>query len=345
MTKREKYLYADSDRHGNQRLYFKPPGCKKSRLKFAKGTPEAKIEYKQLLDAYETGDTIAVKTSSTTSIDWLLKKYMTSSTFLALAENTRKQRQNFYIRFTRNFGDTPYDTLTASDLAAVRDSLKPFAARNFLKAMKAAYSWSMEPENGMMDHNPAAAVKMPSPRTKGHTPWTLDDVLKFKDHYKKGSVQRKCLACLVFTAREISGVRTLGRGDVRDGFIRGERQKTWADATTPVLALLKGELGEDYNNLVWIARTNGKPYSVKSLSQLFSKWATDAGLPALSAHGLRKSVGTILADLGASENTIMAVLSHRSASSAQVYVRGANRRKLAEEGMAAVEAKIAHLWQ
>jgi integrase len=344
MTKRDRYLYADSDRYGNQRLYFKPPGHKKQRIRFAKGTPEARAAYKQLLDAYQSGDTIGAPPKAA-SIQWLLERYMDSSTFKDLATNTQTQRRNFYIRFARKFGTVAYDTLAAGDLAAVRDSLKPFAARNFLKSMKAAYAWAMEPENGLMDHNPAAAVKMPSPRTKGHTPWTMEDVLAFKNHYPKGSVQRKCLACLVFTAREISGVRTLGRGDVREGFIRGERQKTWEDATTPVLGLLRGELGDDYNNMVWVARRDGKPFSSKSLSQKFSQWATDAGLPALSAHGLRKSVGTILADLGASENTIMAVLSHRSASSAQIYVRGANRRKLAKDGMAAVEAKIAHLWQ
>jgi integrase len=95
---------------------------------------------------------------------------------------------------------------------------------------------------------------------------------------------------------------------------------------------------------VWVAKPDGTAYSANSLPQRFSGWATDAGLPDLSAHGLRKSVGTILADMGASENTIMAVLAHRSAGAAQIYVRGANRRKLAGEGMAAVEEEISRIW-
>jgi integrase len=343
LTKRDRYLYSDTDRYGNQRLYFKPPNGKKQRIRFASGTAEAKKSYKAMMAEYVSGDTPKT-TAKTASIEWLLKRYMTSSTFLALSANTQKQRRSFYVRFALKFGATPYADLTASNLAAVRDSLPRFSARNFLKAMKAAYVWSMEPKNGYMDHNPAAAVKMPSPRTKGHTPWTMDDVLTFKNHYAKGSVQRKCLACLVFTAREISGVRTLGRADVRGNFIRGERQKTWEDSTTPVLGLLKSELGDDYNNLVWVAKPDGTAYSANSLPQRFSGWATDAGLPDLSAHGLRKSVGTILADMGASENTIMAVLAHRSAGAAQIYVRGANRRKLAGEGMAAVEEEISRIW-
>ncbi len=48
---------------------------------------------------------------------------------------------------------------------------------------------------------------------------------------------------LLFTAREISGVRTLGRVDVRERLKRGLRPKTCADATTLMLPNLKEELG------------------------------------------------------------------------------------------------------
>ncbi|MEP4195955.1 MAG: tyrosine-type recombinase/integrase [Aliishimia sp.] len=345
MTKRTPYLYPDADRHGNQRLYFKPPGHKKTRIRFAAGTKEAKAEYNRLKDLYEQGGLQQSSQIKTDSMEWLLNRYMASSTFTNLSHNTKLQRRNFFERFIKVHGQTMFAALTAKDLAKVRDALPRFSGRNFIKSMRAAYKWASLPENGYVDSNPAAAVALPSGATKGHQRWTLEDVLQFRDHYPQFSVQRKALACLLFTAREISGVRTLGRADVRNGMIRGYRQKTWADATTPVLSLLKDELGECYGDRIWIAKGNGEPFSVKSLPQRFSSWATRAELKGLTAHGLRKSVGTILADLGFSENTIMAALSHESASSAQLYVQGANKQRLARLGMEALEVEVSHIWK
>ena len=346
MTKRKKYLYPDTDRHGNQRAYFKPPGMTKKRLNHALGTPEAAEEYNRLMAAYVAGkdynETGRVPKGSMT---WFLNQYMASADFCSKAENTQIQRRNFYVRFCKVHGMVAYSSITSRDLAKVVQVLGPGAARNFLKAMTAAYKWGCLPEVGLADSNPAVGVTRPSGRTKGHTKWTIEDVVQFKNFYGHGSNPRKCLAMLLFTGREISGVRMLGRGDVREGMIRGHRQKTWVDATTPMLPILREELGEDYNDLVWLRASHGGPYSIKSLSQRFSSWATDAGLPELSSHGLRKSVATILADLGMSENVIMAALSHSDPRQVQTYVQDANNRKLAIEGMQQLEAKVSHFWR
>lgn len=347
MIKRLKYLYSDNDRHGNQRHYFCPPGHKKYRIRHAPGTAAAKAEYTALFTAYQAGTLKPVtraQVSRRGSIEWLLDLYQASVTFAALAPSTRLQRSNFYTRYCRVHGDVPFDEITPQDLRATRDALKPFAARNFLKSMSAAYKWACDDEQRLAKINPAAAVKKPSPRTLGHLAWSLDDVMQFKDHYPLGSNPRKCLAMILFTAREISAVRSLGRSDVRDGMIRNHRAKTWAEASTPVLQTLRDELGDSYGDLMWLRTRAGQPYSVKSLSTTFSAWARAAGLERRTAHGLRKSIGTILADLGYSENTIMAVLAHDSPGQAQVYVQGANKRRLATEGMRAIEGKIAHLW-
>lgn len=346
MTKRKKYLYSDTDRNGNQRTYFKPPGQRKQRLKHALGTPEANEEYKRMMKAYEAGkDYVETGQFPKGSTAWLLMQFMASAEYKSKSDGTKLQRSNFYTRYIRIHGLIPYADLTSKDLAKVVEQLGPGAARNFLKAMTAAFKWACRPEVGLADSNPAVGVTRPSAKTLGYVKWTIEDVVQFKNFYDQGSNPRKCLAMLLFTGREISGVRTLGRGDVREGMIRGHRQKTWVDATTPMLPILKEELGDDYNDLVWLRASHGGPYSVKSLSQTFSGWATDAGLPELSAHGLRKSVGTILADLGMSENTIMAALSHSDPRQAQTYVQNANNKKLAIEGMQLVEAKVAHFWR
>lgn len=346
MTKRKKYLYSDRDRHGNQRLYFKPPGHKKTRLQFAAGTADALLEYKTLLRKYNLGllEASQTKTAKRDSLEWLFTQYEASRDFSEKAASTQLQRRNFYRRLAKAHGTVPYLDLTDKNLAAIRDTLGPGAGRNMLKAVSAAYSWACLPEVGLTTTNPAKGVTRPTQRTRGYIKWALDDVLKFKAHYPKGSNPRKCLAMLLFTAREISGVRELGRGDVRDGLIRGHRQKTWANNAIQVLPLLREELGNDYDDLIWLRAEHGSTYSSKSLSQTFSRWATDAELPHLSAHGLRKSVGTILAELGMSERTIMAALAHTDPRQAQTYVQDAQTRHLAQAGMNAIQDHVAPIW-
>ena len=343
--KRKKYLYPDTDRHGNQRHYFKPPGHKNTRIRFAPGTEEANQEYERLFRLYEAGELKQTdKPAVKDSLEWLFRQFEASSEFQSKAENTQLQRSNFYRRLSRVHGHIPYLELTDRNLADIRDSLGPGAGRNMLKAVSAAYTWACRPEVGLATSNPTKGVVRPSQKTMGHIKWTLDEVLQFKNHYPKGSNPRKCLAMLLFTSREISGVRTLGRGDVRDGLLRGYRQKTWAENPIPVMPLLREELGADYDDMVWLRASHGGPYSSKSLSQKFSAWATDAGLPHLSAHGLRKSVATILAELGMSERTLMATLAHRDPRQAQVYVQDAENRHLAKAGMDAVQRHVSARW-
>lgn len=124
MTKRKKYLYADRDRHGNQRFYFKPPGHKKTRIKFAPGTPEANAEYDNLMRRFKDGQLVTSRpTTRTGTLDWLFKKFEDSANFKSKAENTRIQRSNFYRRIARVHGHIAFDTLTGQDLAKMRDAL------------------------------------------------------------------------------------------------------------------------------------------------------------------------------------------------------------------------------
>lgn len=343
MTKRLKYLYSDVDRHGNQRQYFKPPGHKKHRLQSAPGTAESRREYEALMSSYTRGN-YSNGAATVDSIEWLLNQYIASSVFNSLAPATKIQRRNFFMRFCRVYGAVPYKSITATDLSKVRDNLKPFAARNFLKAMTAAYKWGAMPEVNLVTHNPARDVQRPSPKTDGFEPWTLEDVKKFNEFYPKGHNARVCLAMLLFTGREISAVRTMGRKNVRNGFLTTERQKTGVKVVTPILGLLQEELGSRYNNLVWLQTNRGAPYSNKSLPQKFSAWARRAGLENKTSHGLRKSVGSILADLQMPAPVIMSVLGHKSMTQSDVYIRNANRADLAEQGMNALEEKVAHFW-
>lgn len=78
----------------------------------------------------------------------------------------------------------------------------------------------------------------------------------------------------------------------------------------------------------------GKPYSIKSLSMRMRDWTAKAGLPAgCVLHGLRKTLGKMLAEGGASTRQMMDVLGHTSVQHTELYSRDARQRHMAAAGM------------
>jgi integrase len=65
------------------------------------------------------------------------------------------------------------------------------------------------------------------------------------------------------------------------------------------------------------------------MSAMFERWCVDADLPHLSAHGVRKGLAEVLAELGCSQYEIMAILGHSEAKTSEVYTRLVERWNLA----------------
>ena len=333
MVKRSKYLYADRDRHGNTRYYFKPPGRSKVRIKHAEGTREFKAEYRRLWQAWEAGDDLAPQTRriQANTLEWLFKQYIGSRAFGELAKNTQIQRRNMMDRTAKVYGDKPIQAMTPVAFARIRDTFtSPGAARNWIKAMRAVFKWAAEMK--LIPENPTANVTIPRTPNKGAERWTLAEIGQYMDHHPQGSPARVCMAILLCTGQRISDARVIGRANVQNGWLTITQQKTKATVRLPILPLLRQELGQSFLDLVWLQSAQGAPYSEKSLSQRFSAWAKAAGINK-TAHGVRKSVGSLLAEAGLSEDTIMAVLGHDTSEEARKYIQDANRDKLAAQAM------------
>lgn len=79
------------------------------------------------------------------------------------------------------------------------------------------------------------------------------------------------------------------------------------------------------------------------MSAMFKRWCGDAGLNHLSAHGVRKGLAELLAELGCSQYEIMAILGHSEAKTSEVYTRRVERWKLALGAMERVN--VSQAWQ
>jgi site-specific recombinase XerD len=77
-----------------------------------------------------------------------------------------------------------------------------------------------------------------------------------------------------------------------------------------------------------------KPFSAKALSRRMQDRTKAAGLaPGHTLHGLRKTLGKMLAESGATTRQIMAILGHDDINHAELYTREAEQRRLAADGM------------
>jgi integrase len=93
-------------------------------------------------------------------------------------------------------------------------------------------------------------------------------------------------------------------------------------------------------NIVVGAR--GKPYTPKGLKTAFFDLirrlvAKGKVEPGLSFHGLRHTLGTLLAEAGCDPPTIAAVLGQESTKMAEHYSRTANRKRLADDAIGRIE--------
>jgi site-specific recombinase XerD len=77
-----------------------------------------------------------------------------------------------------------------------------------------------------------------------------------------------------------------------------------------------------------------RPFSAKALGLRMQAWTRAAGLAqGHTLHGLRKTLGKMLAESGATTREIMSILGHDSIAHAELYTREAEQRKLASAGM------------
>jgi integrase len=137
------------------------------------------------------------------------------------------------------------------------------------------------------------------------------------------------------TSRRGEVVR-LGPQHVKNGRIRIERTHGSKDVDIPISPELQAACDAMAKaHLTYIVTTYGRPRSKYGLGNDFAKWATEAGLPACCRlHGLKKGGMRRLAEAGNTTHELMAISGHKTLGEVQRYTDDADRKRLAESGMA-----------
>jgi integrase len=330
---RFQYVQAFVDRKtGAVFRYFRRPGYPRMRLPGLPGSPEFNRAYETALgaDALEVG----ANRTKAGSVDAIIVAYYQSLEWRAVSVGTQAGRRSVLERFRAAHGDKPIALLPQKFLVLTLSALPPFAARNWLKALRALLQFAVS--RGLRQDDPTQGIKLPRTKTDGYYTWSEEDIAAFEARHAVGSKARLALGLLLFTAQRRSDVIKMGPQHIRDGVLTVRQQKTGAGLAIPVhselRAIIDATPGDHMNFLTTQA---GRPYIATHFSQQFRAWCDEAKLPKeCSAHGLRKAACRRLAEAGCSANEIAAISGHASLREIERYTKAVDQARMARNAMA-----------
>lgn len=348
------HVSADTDRHGNVRYYFRKRGQRKIRLPGRPGEAAFMKAYYAARDGEIAPPPPTRQHIKPGSLRWLAREYLASRQFAGLADGTRNWLRRHIDEVCQEavseenatpVADIPADDMTAAAIRKLRQRKENAAginpANERLAAIKALYRYGVEA--GLVTYNPARDIPKIRNASDGFHTWTVEEVEAFWKRWPLGTKAHLALALLLFTGTRRSDVILLGRQHERtfpdeDGApqpwlcwaVQKGRKRRPKQAEIPLLPELRTVLDtSQLGDLTYLVTRFGQPYTPSGFSAAMRRWCDAAGLPHCSAHGVRKAGACIAAENGASEAQLMAIFRWDSSDMAQLYTRGANRRKLA----------------
>jgi integrase len=258
--------------------------------------------------------------------------YYQDNRFTTLALGTQKSRRAILERFRAEHGDKRLAGLQRPHVAAILGAKKPFAARNWLAALRGLMQFAVA--TGLLGSDPTAdfaPVKAKAGRI--HT-WTEAEIEQFEHRHPVGSRARLAMALLLYTGQRRSDVVRMGPQHIRRGVLSIMQQKTGTELAVPVHPRLAEIIAAtECGHLAFLVTAAGAPFSANSFGNLFRAWCDEAGLPQCSAHGLRKAACRRLAEIGCSAPEIAAISGHKSLKEVQRYIEEADQARLAQAAM------------
>jgi integrase len=337
---RLRYVQAFVDRKtGAVFQYFRRPGFPRVRLPGLPGSSEFMTAYQAALD----GPRLEIGTSRSNpgSIAAAVAAYLVSPEFTTqgttgrLARGTQVMRRAILQRLRDQYGDHPIGSMPPKFIALMLGKMKPHAARNWFKAIRALCQFAVNME--MIEGDPTQGFKLPRVvKSDGHHTWSEAEIEQYEAAHPIGTKARLALALALYTCQRRSDVIKMGRQHVRDGVLTVRQEKTRIVLDIPVHGKLREIIdATPGEHLTFLVTRSGKPFGGSDFSDQFRMWCNQAGLPrACVVHGLRKAACRRLAEAGCSANEIASISGHATLKEVERYTRAADQARMARNAMA-----------
>jgi integrase len=315
--------------------YFRRPGYPRVRLPGLPGSSEFNAAYQAAL----AGQPLRIGAGKVKpgSVAATIAAYYESVEWRSTAIGTQAQRRSVLERFRAAHGDKPIAMLPQEFIVVTLSSLPPFAARNWLKALRALLQFAVARK--LRADDPTQGIRLPRVKSDGIYTWTEDDIAAFETKHPIGGKARLALSLLLYTAQRRGDVIKMGRQHVRDDALHVRQQKTGFALAIPIHPDLQTVLTvTPRDQLTFLVTNAGKPYTGTTFSDQFRKWCDEAGLPKeCSAHGLRKAACRRLAEAGCSANEIASISGHASLREVERYTKAVDQARMARNAIARTE--------
>lgn len=323
------------DRKGKPRHYVRVKGQKLIRL------PDEPMDSPAFLVAY--AEAIKSATGVTPrpgqgSIAALCASFLRSREFKGNSASYQSILRRHCMAIEAKGGGALVRHLQPKNITADMAPLTASVALARLKTWRAICKHGMV--TGALLSDPTATIKRPEqPKNAGHEAWTRDEVAAFRARWPIGTTQRAIFELLHWTGARISDAVRLGPGMVRkEGVLVFRQQKTGEIANVAWTCTLPGyveaadrdmmlaAIAHLSGQMTFLATRHDRTRSGKSIGGDVSAAAKLAGVKK-TAHGLRKTRATVLAEGGATASQIAAWTGHKTLAEVEHYTREYDRMK------------------
>lgn len=349
------YLSHYQDRHGTTRWRYRRGG-KTISILGQPGEPDFEEAYQAAVEGRAPKKAKVLEHPNATipkSFKDAWKRVMRTPEWLVLDERTKGQdimlaERYLAMKVVDEAPDTWADMLV-QDLRRrhLKDVLArfietPHAGKHTLKVVRKMIRVALDEE--WIEHNVSADLSY-RPAYKGWRAWTDDEQQKFEARWPIGTAARTCYVLGLWLGNRRSDIARIrwDQFDFRRNIVIVEQEKGGKKLTLPITPMLAEALTPlDRAGTTVLVTVYGKAFSEKSLTGRMADWTKGAGLPTgCVLHGLRKTLGKMMAEGGASTRQLMETLGHSDINHAELYSREAGQALLAKQAMDKVTRLVA----
>jgi integrase len=238
------------------------------------------------------------------------------------------------------YADVPVADLKRRHVKALLGTMSdtPHAAYDALVVLRKMILVALDQE--WIEIDPTHRLKY-RPESDGHRAWTDDERAKYEATWPLGTLARTAYACVLYSGPRRSDVARFKWTDFEGETFPHTQQKTGRRLVLTILPALREaldaapRLGEHVLTTPW-----GTPRALGTLTNDFARWTKAAGLKGCTMHGLRKTLGKILAEEGATTRELMDTLGHTSIAHAELYSREADQARMAKAALGKASKRL-----
>jgi integrase len=323
---------------GHVYLSFRIGKGRRIRLPEDPSSEEFRIAYAEAMASYGIP-----KKAAPDSLRILIESYLRSGAFKGLAEMSKPGYMSRLNTIREEHGHRSVAGLTRERIEkAFLDPLsgRPGAVLDTLKKLRILIKHAIDRK--MLSHDPSLGIKRP--KQKEIRAWTDAEMAAFERRWPIGTKQRTAYALMLNAGTARVDVHRITWKQIEFDSVGYTRHKSGVPVQIGIAAELRRALDAAPREHVTVINTEfGKPFTIDGFSGFMRDAMKAAGLPLdCKPHGLRKTLGRLMADAGCTAHDIMAVLGHTTLAQAEKYTREADRRRGAKRAVLKLDDHMAN---